>query len=593
MANVEIVLEAVDRASGVIGSAGRALSGLGDIAGQIAKVGLAAAAAGATALAGGLAFSIAQAMEGEKILARLDSVIKSTGGAAGLTSEAAQALATRFMDLAGGSDDAVLAIQEMALRMGTITAQQMPDFIQTTLDMAAATGTDAVNAARLLAQAQEDPISALTRFRRMGIQFTEAQEEQIKTLMESGDAAGAFALVMDRLGEATGGAAAAAAGTVAGQFEILKGRLGEAAETIGAAFLPVLHELFDNVLAPAIPVIEAVAAQFAERIPAALEQARTVFEALQGQAAGAVTALQPVIDAARNVAQTFIESMPMVQASVQQMVDFVLEQIGILSPTLIANVSETLNQLATFWRNHGDEIMAVVSVAFEFITVTVGGALTLLSGLVASALALINGDTATATETMKTTWVTFMDSVLSIVGKDLDTFIADWTGTFELAKVITTTLWGQLKDTIAAKLMEITGGVQQFIIDVINAFQGTDWDALGSGIIDGIASGIRGAVGGLVAAAAGAALSAFNAAKDALGIHSPSTLFAGIGANMMQGMAQGISANAGLPAMATAQAAASTVSTVNNYWTVNASYPYQSASSVAQELRLRSLLDTR
>jgi hypothetical protein len=479
------------------------------------------------------------------------------------------------------------------LRMGTITAQQMPDFIQTTLDMAAATGTDAVNAARLLAQAQEDPISALTRFRRMGIQFTEAQEEQIKTLMESGDAAGAFALVMDRLGEATGGAAAAAAGTVAGQFEILKGRLGEAAETIGAAFLPVLHELFDNVLAPAIPVIEAVAAQFAERIPAALEQARTVFEALQGQAAGAVTALQPVIDAARNVAQTFIESMPMVQASVQQMVDFVLEQIGILSPTLIANVSETLNQLATFWRNHGDEIMAVVSVAFEFITVTVGGALTLLSGLVASALALINGDTATATETMKTTWVTFMDSVLSIVGKDLDTFIADWTGTFELAKVITTTLWGQLKDTIAAKLMEITGGVQQFIIDVINAFQGTDWDALGSGIIDGIASGIRGAVGGLVAAAAGAALSAFNAAKDALGIHSPSTLFAGIGANMMQGMAQGISANAGLPAMATAQAAASTVSTVNNYWTVNASYPYQSASSVAQELRLRSLLDTR
>jgi hypothetical protein len=593
MANVEIVLEAVDRASGVIGSAGRALSGLGDIAGQIAKVGLAAAAAGATALAGGLAFSIAQAMEGEKILARLDSVIKSTGGAAGLTSEAAQALATRFMDLAGGSDDAVLAIQEMALRMGTITAQQMPDFIQTTLDMAAATGTDAVNAARLLAQAQEDPISALTRFRRMGIQFTEAQEEQIKTLMESGDAAGAFALVMDRLGEATGGAAAAAAGTVAGQFEILKGRLGEAAETIGAAFLPVLHELFDNVLAPAIPVIEAVAAQFAERIPAALEQARTVFEALQGQAAGAVTALQPVIDAARNVAQTFIESMPMVQASVQQMVDFVLEQIGILSPTLIANVSETLNQLATFWRNHGDEIMARISVAFEFITVTVGGALTLLSGLVASALALINGDTATATETMKTTWVTFMDSVLSIVGKDLDTFIADWTGTFELAKVITTTLWGQLKDTIAAKLMEITGGVQQFIIDVINAFQGTDWDALGSGIIDGIASGIRGAVGGLVAAAAGAALSAFNAAKDALGIHSPSTLFAGIGANMMQGMAQGISANAGLPAMATAQAAASTVSTVNNYWTVNASYPYQSASSVGQELRLRSLLDTR
>jgi hypothetical protein len=117
MAEVNIVLKGIDEFSGVLDSAAGGLARLGDVAGKLAAVGLAAAAAGATALAGGLAFSIAQALEGEKILTRLDTVIRSTGGAAGLTTEAAQDLATQFMNLAGGTDDTVLAIEEMALRM--------------------------------------------------------------------------------------------------------------------------------------------------------------------------------------------------------------------------------------------------------------------------------------------------------------------------------------------------------------------------------------------------------------------------------------------------------------------------------------------
>src|ERR1051325_9023625 len=110
--------------------------------GSLQKVGtlaltgaLAGATAAVTALGAGLAFSVSQALEAEQSQASLAQVLKSTGGAAGLTQDPAHALAQEFMNLAGGSDDAVLAIEEVGLRAGSIAADEMPAFIQASLDL--------------------------------------------------------------------------------------------------------------------------------------------------------------------------------------------------------------------------------------------------------------------------------------------------------------------------------------------------------------------------------------------------------------------------------------------------------------------------
>ena len=84
---VNIVIKAEDKASGVLKGVGSVLSGA-------FKVGLVAGAAGLTALAGGLAFSIKEAMEAQEIDAALAQVIKATGGAAGVTADMANDLAT-------------------------------------------------------------------------------------------------------------------------------------------------------------------------------------------------------------------------------------------------------------------------------------------------------------------------------------------------------------------------------------------------------------------------------------------------------------------------------------------------------------------
>src|SRR3989304_3180919 len=135
MATITLEFLGIDKATDVVEGLHGALGGLGQIAGGALKLGLAAGAAGFTALAAGAGVSFAAALENEKIQSRLAQVIKSTGGAAGLTRIKANELAKQFMNLAGGSDDAVLAIQEIGLRAGTVSAEKMPAFIQATLDL--------------------------------------------------------------------------------------------------------------------------------------------------------------------------------------------------------------------------------------------------------------------------------------------------------------------------------------------------------------------------------------------------------------------------------------------------------------------------
>ena len=195
-------------------------------------------------------------------------------------------------------------------------------------------------------------------------------------------------------------------------------------------------------------------------------------------------AIQPIIDAALNVAAAFREQMPMVQQTVKDMADFVINQINILSPTLITNITNTLNSIAAFWREHGDEIMAVVKVAFEFITVTIGGAMTLASGLISAAWQLINGDTRGAGETLKTTVTAFMNSVLSIVGQDLDKFTANWTAVWELTKIIWNTFWSDFIGTWTAN-WELAKIIVTTVVDKIKAaFTDIDWFAVGVGIVN-------------------------------------------------------------------------------------------------------------
>lgn len=86
--------------------------------------------------------------------------------------------------------------------------------------------------------------------------------------------------------------------------------------------------------------------------------------------------------------------------------------------------------------------------------------------------------------------------------------------------------------------------IPKVIKSIGDTFMEFDWAGIGLNILKGIANGLKGAANIIKDAAAGVAESAYKSAKDFLGIHSPSRLFRDeIGKNIALGIAEGIAKN--------------------------------------------------
>ena len=95
--------------------------------------------------------------------------------------------------------------------------------------------------------------------------------------------------------------------------------------------------------------------------------------------------------------------------------------------------------------------------------------------------------------------------------------------------------------SVAALPSKLLTLAKNAIQGIVKAFKGESWSNIGKNIITGIASGITGSVGRIVSAAKNAVREAYEAAKDFLGINSPSKLMRDmIGKNMIAGFESGI-----------------------------------------------------
>ncbi len=89
---------------------------------------------------------------------------------------------------------------------------------------------------------------------------------------------------------------------------------------------------------------------------------------------------------------------------------------------------------------------------------------------------------------------------------------------------------------------------------VIKFFTETDWRQVGIDVVVGIANGIRAGVAWAVSAIKAVANSVWDAITGFFSAKSYSRLMAGLGDDLMQGLAVGIEQNAGVPASAAASA---------------------------------------
>jgi len=181
------------------------------------------------------------------------AILKATGFAAGVTADEITELSTALQDQTIFSDSAVQSAANMLLTFKNLGKNIFPQATEAVLDMATVLGTDAKQSAIQLGKALNDPILGVTALSRVGIQFTEQQREQIRTLVESNRVFEAQKIILGEVqGQMSGVAKAASGGTgvlvqLANAFGNLSSKVGENVFGVLEPFAKALLKIFRDI----------------------------------------------------------------------------------------------------------------------------------------------------------------------------------------------------------------------------------------------------------------------------------------------------------------------------------------------------------
>ena len=223
---VSILVQLIDKVSG---AAKGITSSLKDMLTSINPLTI-----GMAGLTAAIGYTIKAAEESRRIMAQTNAVLKSTGYAAGVTATQISSLATEFSEMTNFDDEAVQSAENLILTFTNINKKIFPETTAIVLDMSAALGQDFKSSAIQVGKALQDPITGLTALRRVGVNFTDAQKDQIKAMVESGRVMEAQKVILKELETEFGGSAKAQASGI----KILRNALQNLAEDTGGIFLP-------------------------------------------------------------------------------------------------------------------------------------------------------------------------------------------------------------------------------------------------------------------------------------------------------------------------------------------------------------------
>lgn len=232
-------------------------------------------------------------------------------------------------------------------------------------------------------------------------------------------------------------------------------------------------------------------------------------------AMGILDAVPDMIEAGSETIATYMDTMT---DTLPQLIDIGIDAVlnladGIIQnlPTIAAAALQAFSTLLTAILNNAPQLL---SAGIQLITKLAQGLLNSLPQIVSSAIQIV--------AQIATTIGQNLPRILEVGGQ----------------------LIGQLLLGIVNAVPQILGSIPGILADIGGSFLGYDWASIGSNIISGIANGLRNGVGSIINAAKEAAQSALNAAKNLLGIESPSKVFRDeVGKMMALGMAEGFEDN--------------------------------------------------
>lgn len=496
----------------------------GRLDGVASKIGgalTAAAAAGGAALIGLGVSAVQGAGELEQSIGAIDTVFKGS--------------ADQMHQWASGAADAVGLTANEYNNLGTLIGTQLKNggtameelapktnqLIELGADLSSMFGgstADAVGALSSALKGERDPIE------KYGVSLTQAAIDAKAaelgfskvggSLSAEASQAATLALIMEQTADAHGNFAKES-DTLQGKTQRLKASLTNMRDQLGMALLPIVTKVTDILGTTLVPVLGTAATAFTGMLAAApIEQ---IFTGLTG-------AMQPLGGLLSTVGQIFGQLAPILGQIITQ---------GIIP--LVSGLSAGLVPVLT---SVAQTVLPPVISALSSIAPTIGPALAAVGEFGATLgqqLAPIIGQLKPIVEVVFGVLGAVIGTVLGVATGLIRGFSAvlrgDFGGALTWIRTAASTAWSAISGVFSSALNGIrgalSGAVSQFV-------------SLGSNLMSGLWRGITSVAGRIVQSVVNTVTNAVNAAKRALGIHSPSTVFAAIGTNTGLGLVEGL-----------------------------------------------------
>jgi len=518
-AEIKAVITADDQASGVLANFGKSIAGIGV---PLAAVGGAITAFGVMA--------VNSFNDSQLVGAQLNSVLKSTGGIAGVTADEVNKLSKELQKSTRFSDEQIGSAQNLLLTFTNIGKNIFPTTTRAVLDMATAMGTDLKTTSIQVGKALQDPTRGVTALQKVGVKLTDSQKDLVKSLQDTGDMAGAQAIILKELQTEFGGSSDAAGKTFAGQLDIAGNALDDVLESIGGVIA--------NGLTPFVEKIEPLVVGIQDFIEKNPELVRTIVgvAAAVGVATLALGGLALAIGIVEAIGAPLVLIGLAIIAAITAIAfaaNYVAEQMGgwgvvmqslkttydtYLKPTVDEMVrvfrDELVPSLKEFWDQNQNWIIPTLKFIGTVIAGVVIGSILLLVNTIKILMQIITflADGFTFTKNKIIEAIGFIGEKATYLKNHFSEVVGFIVGFFATLPIkipfyvaaaimwvvnfIRSIDWGGIWNTIYSALSNMLSKIPGAFMNMINGIRNLDWGSIGKSIANAIMGFMEGAING-------------------------------------------------------------------------------------------------
>lgn len=319
-----------------------------------------------------------------------------------------------------------------------------------------------------------------------------------------------------------------------------------------------LPQMFKSMMGSMMPALQRIGSVFQSSfVP--------VGQAISGKL---LPALKPFMQALQNLGSAILPILDAAFQALMPVLSSLLAGLAQVGGTIMSTLTPVINNLAAVFQTvlpviqqqfqiWGTELKTIINAVFPYIQTVITTVMNIINGIITTVLAALQGDWSGVWTGIQNTAVRVwngiqnnvtaaINAVSGVISAVMNAISSTWSGIWNTVKNVASSAWNGITNAVRNGVNTVTNTVSGIGGKIKGAFSnaGSWLVSAGNNIIQGLINGIKGAIGNAVAAVKGAASNIVDAAKSALGIHSPSRVFRDeVGKMIPAGLGVGVTMN--------------------------------------------------